>query len=98
MKNKTNSKNGFFTFRVLIGILLCFSAITLVLFALGGASAQPQTAHPPANKIPPEVLPETADGKSASVVIFLADQANVTPAHAVRAQDARRRYVDRTST
>src|SRR5213080_1473791 len=98
MKNKTASKNGFFTFRVLIGVLLCFSAITLVLFALGGASAQPQTAPPSANKIAPEVLAETADGKSASVVIFLADQANITAAHAMRDQDARGWYVYNTLT
>src|SRR6266404_5884622 len=71
MKNKIASKNGFFTFRVLIGVLLCFSAIRLVLFALGKASAQPQTAPALANKIAPEVLADTAGGKSASVVIFL---------------------------
>src|SRR5437667_9375944 len=93
MKNKTASKNGFFTFRVLIGVLLCFSAIALVLFALGKASAQPRTASALANKIAPEVLDDTAGGKRASVVIFLADQANVTAAHAIRDQNARGWYV-----
>src|SRR2546429_736153 len=98
MKNKTASKNGFFTFRVLIGVLLCFSAITLVLFALGKASAQPRTAPALANKIAPEVLADTAGGKSASVVIFLADQADVSAAHAIRDQDARGWYVYNTLT
>src|SRR5207248_6138914 len=47
-------EGGFFKLRVLVAVLLCFSAITLVLFAFGKASAQsgPATAgHPlmPAN-------------------------------------------------
>src|SRR5437870_13328536 len=39
------SEGGFFKLRVLVSVLLCFSAITLVLFAFGKASAQPR---PPA--------------------------------------------------
>src|SRR5437899_2487443 len=38
-------EGGFFKLRVLVAVLLCFSAITLVLFAFGKASAQPR---PPA--------------------------------------------------
>src|SRR5437868_5636837 len=34
-------EGGFFKLRVLVAVLLCFSAITLVLFAFGKASAQP---------------------------------------------------------
>src|SRR5213596_3666825 len=37
-------EGGFFKLRVLVAVLLCFSAITLVLFAFGKASAQPRTA------------------------------------------------------
>src|SRR5205814_7599096 len=38
------SEGGFFKLRVLVGVLLAFAAITVVLFALGKASAQPRTA------------------------------------------------------
>jgi hypothetical protein len=40
MKKKSASKSAFFKLRVLVGLLLCFAAITLALFALGKASAQ----------------------------------------------------------
>ena len=109
MKNKTASKNGFFTFRVLLGVVLCFGGIMIVLFALGKASAQPRTALAAANppslagasygapgKIAPEVLADTADGKSASVVILLADQADVSAGYGMRDQDARGWFVYNT--
>src|SRR5438105_11378582 len=35
-------EGGFFKLRVLVAVLLCFAAITLVLFAFGKASAQPR--------------------------------------------------------
>ena len=44
MKKKSASKSAFFKLRVLVGVLLAFAAITVVLFALGKASAQPRTA------------------------------------------------------
>jgi hypothetical protein len=40
MKKKSASQSAFFKLRVLVGLLLCFAAITLALFALGKASAQ----------------------------------------------------------
>jgi len=89
MKNKTASKNGFFTFRVLIGVVLCFAGVMIVLFALGKASAQPRTASAPTNKIAPEVLADTASGKSASVIFLLADQADVSAGYGMKDQDAR---------
>src|SRR5947207_10696442 len=98
MKNKTASKNGFFTFRVLIGVLLCFAGVMIVLFALGKASAQPRTASAPTNKIAPEVLADTADDKSASVIILLADQADVSAGSGMRDQDARGWFVYNTLT
>src|ERR1041385_4404389 len=96
MKSKNTAKNGFFTFRVLIGVVLCFAGIMIVLFALGKASAQPRTAPAAANKIAPEVLADTADGKSASVVILLADQADVSAGYGMRDQDARGWFVYNT--
>ena len=49
-------------------------------------------------KIAPEVLADTADGKSASVVILLADQADVSAAYAMKDQDARGWFVYNTLT
>src|SRR4029077_11020264 len=37
-------EGGFFKLRVLVAVLLCFAAITLVLFAFGKVSAQPRTS------------------------------------------------------
>jgi serine protease AprX len=47
----------------------------------------------PASKIAPEVLTETSDGRRASVLIFLTDQADVSAANAMKDQDARGWYV-----
>ena len=44
MKKKSASQSAFFKFRIVLGVLLCFGAITLVLLALGRVSAQPQTS------------------------------------------------------
>ena len=44
MKKKSASQSAFFKFRIVLGVLLCFGAITLVLLALGKVSAQPQTS------------------------------------------------------
>ena len=52
MKKKSTSKSAFFKLRVLVAVLLCFAAITLVLFAFGKASAQPR---PPAQNPQPVI-------------------------------------------
>src|SRR6266516_3484278 len=103
MKNKIASKNGFFTFRVLIGVLLCFSAITLVLFALGKASAQPRTASAPAspttdglaaaNKIASWVIEHTANGQQAESFVVLADQADLSGAATLPTKAEKGHYV-----
>jgi subtilisin family serine protease len=49
-------------------------------------------------KIAPQVLSDTADGKSTSVIILLADQADVSAAHDMRDQDARGWFVYNTLT
>ena len=46
MKKKSASQSAFFKLRVLVAVLLCFAAITLVLFAFGKASAQPRPPAP----------------------------------------------------
>lgn len=50
----------------------------------------------PADKISAEVKADIADGKSTSVVIFLADQADVTAAYDIKDQDERGWFVYRT--
>ncbi|MEP6819676.1 MAG: S8 family serine peptidase [bacterium] len=50
----------------------------------------------PTDKVAPRVLTDTADGKSASVVIMLADQADVSAAYTMTDQDARGWYVYNT--
>ena len=52
----------------------------------------------PAEKIAARVLSDTADGKSASVVIMLTDQADVSAAYSITDQDARGWYVYKTLT
>src|SRR6202051_654818 len=76
------SEGGFFKLRVLVGVLLCFSAITLVVFALGKASAQPRTVPAPANKIAPWVMEHTANGQQAEFIVMVAEQADLRGAHA----------------
>ena len=46
MKKKSASQSAFFKLRVLVAVLLCFAAITLVLFAFGfgKVSAEPKPA------------------------------------------------------
>jgi hypothetical protein len=65
-------QGGFFKLRVLFGVLLCFAGVTIVLLALGKASAQPRTpagqgrpqmdGFAAANKIAPWVMEHTANG------------------------------------
>jgi serine protease AprX len=52
----------------------------------------------PAAKIAQQVLSDTADGKSTSVVILLADQADVSAAYDMKDQDARGWFVYNTLT
>ena len=83
-----------------------FCSLFLVAAALAAIGAihasravsQGSAAKPVAtiNKIAPEVLADTSDGKSASIIILLADQANVSAAYGMRDQDARGWFVYNT--
>ena len=78
---------GFFKLRVLFGVLLCFAGVTIVLLALGKASAQPRTpavqinprwdGFNAASKIAPWVMEHTANGQEAEFFVVLADQADL---------------------
>src|SRR6266571_7212166 len=93
MKKKSASQSAFFKLRVLLGVLLCFSAITLVLFALGKASAQPRAVPAPASKIAPWVMEHTANGQQAEFFIELADQADLSGAANLPTKTEKARFV-----
>ena len=102
MKKKSASQSAFFKLRVLLGVLLCFAAITL-LFALGKASAQPRTLsgqpNPPtgglaaANKIAPWVMEHTANGQQAEFFVVLTDQADLRQAANFQTKAEKGRFV-----
>jgi len=52
----------------------------------------------PADKVAARVLADTTDGKTASIVIMLSDQADVSSAYDMKDQDARGWYVYNTLT
>ena len=96
-------EGGFFKLRVLFGLVLCFSAATVLLFALNKASAQPRTpagqARLPlagvaaANKIAPWVTEHTANGQQAEFLVVLSDQADLSQADSLQTKAEKGRYV-----
>ena len=93
---KQSSPNGFFQTRVIVAFALCFSGLALATMAWSSAAETKPIEF--LSKIAPEVLAETAEGGSASVVILLADQADVSAAHEMKDQDARGWFVYNTLT
>lgn len=67
-------------------------------FASAGRNSPGQSLPLSLNKIAPEVLSELQDGKTASIVILLADQADVSAASKMEDQDARGWFVYKTLT
>lgn len=78
----------------MIGVVL--GAIVALTRTSLGVDVPPETAW--RNKIHPRVLADTAAGRTASVVVLLADQADVAPAHGIKDPDARGWWVYRTLT
>ena len=95
MQNRS-STNGFFAPRVAISFALCFAGALLAMAAWSSA-AGPKPAEIAA-KISPQVAADVAAGDSASIVIMLADQADVSAAYQIKDQDARGWFVYRTLT
>ena len=99
-------QGGFFKLRVLFGVLLCFAGVTIVLFALGKASAQPRTpavqtntpwdGFAAANKIAPWVMEHTANGQQAEFFVVLADQADLSAAASLPTKAEKGRFVYQT--
>jgi serine protease AprX len=93
---KRAAANGFFRTRVLIAFALCFAGVAIATIAWSSAAGTKPIA--PLSKIAPAVLAETANGGNASVVILLADQADVSAAHQIKDPDARGWFVYNTLT
>src|SRR5205823_2769127 len=99
-------EGGFFKLRLLVSILLCFAAITLVFLVLGKVSAQPRKpldpASPPkdgfaaANKIASWVIDHTANGQRAEFFVVLADQADLSGASSLPTKAEKGRFVYQT--
>ena len=110
MKKTRCFQSGFFSPRILLGVVLCSVGALLALVGFGiysGTSARADqrsgvsaaTLDPAVvAKIAPEVVANTANGNNASVVILLADQADVTAAYGMKDQDARGWFVYDTLT
>ncbi len=83
---------------VALGLLLLAAVALVPLSKAQAARTSPGPANrlslqDTAGKIAPQVLAETAEGASASVVVFLADQADVRAANDMKDQDARGWFV-----
>src|SRR6266480_415609 len=99
-------EDGFFKLRILVSVLLCFAAITLVFLVLGKVSAQPRKpldpASPPtdgfaaANKIASWVIDHTANGQRAEFFVVLADQADLSDAASLPTKAEKGRFVHQT--
>ena len=85
------SISGFFAPRVALSFALCFAGVLLALIAWSSAAGT--SSAQVAGKIAPEVLAETADGGNASIVILLADQADVSAGFNIKDADARGWFV-----
>jgi serine protease AprX len=93
---KRSSPNGFFQTRVVVAFALCFAGVALATMAWSSAAETKPIEI--LSKIAPEVLAETADGGSASIVILLADQADVSAAHEMKDENVRGWFVYNTLT
>jgi serine protease AprX len=103
----TNPNHKFTAWRRTFCSLFLVAAVLAAIGAIGFSDAIGQrvevpsqgAGHPAAlQKIAPEVLADTIDGRSASIVILLADQADVSAAYNMRDQVAQGWFVYNTLT
>jgi subtilisin family serine protease len=93
------SSRGFFQLRVAASFALFFAGALLAMVAwskpvIGSTESRPTEIA----KIAPEVLAETDSNGSASIVILMAEQADVSAAYSMKDQDARGWFVYNTLT
>lgn len=102
MERNDSTRSGFFVRRILFSLVLCAIGVFLALIGFGlypGASALAQDRRQNSGtgaKIAAQVLADTADGGIASVVVLLADQADVSAAYGIKDHDARGWFVYNT--
>ena len=83
--------------RFAISFALCFASLVIAMLAWSAAAGSTESRPTDvASKIAPEVLAEADGNGTASIVIMLADQADVSAAHQMKDQDARGWFVYRT--
>src|SRR6202521_5355790 len=88
--------SGFFKLRIALCLVCCSAGLLLAMIALPStAGVRPGAIE---GKIAPQVLADTIGGNNASVVILLADQADVSAAYGIKDQDARGWFVYNTLT
>src|ERR1700674_1751151 len=88
--------SGFFKLRIALCLVCCSAGLLLAMIALPStAGVRPGAIE---GKIAPQVLADTIGGNNASVVILLADQADVSAAYDMKDQDARGWFVYNTLT
>ena len=88
--------SGFFELRVALSLALCSVGLLLAMIALSStAGVKPGAIEA---KIAPQVMADTLGDNNASVVILLADQADVSAAYNMKDQDARGWLVYNTLT
>src|SRR5438128_774374 len=79
-----------------LGIAVCLGVVGSTLQVQAQRPATGIASALQASKIDPHVLQETANGKTTSFIIFMVDQANVSPAYSMKDQDARGWFVYNT--
>jgi serine protease AprX len=82
---------------LLVTLVVVVAGLVIVFGSSATSPSQKDKTLAAANKkIAPEVVADTADGARASVVVFMADQADVSAAYDMKDQDARGWYVYNT--
>jgi subtilisin family serine protease len=103
-KGRSRLMNRQISFKGRLRLLIMFIMITLLaVAAVGSLNSTANASYPSksesapsvdaASKISPAVLQDTAGGKTATFLVLMADQANVTSAYAMANEDARGWYV-----
>ena len=89
MKTKSTSQSAFFNVRVLLASVFCLAGVFIALGGIASSRAVGSGSPPSQNetqkiKIAPWVTEHTANGQQAEFFVVLADQADLSPAAALR--------------
>jgi serine protease AprX len=92
---RNRSRNYLYVLSLVLGVIALLQTTTMI--SSSSNSLQPPTQNPD-QRIGAKVLADTTDGNSTSVVILLADQADLNAAYGMKDQDERGWYVYNTLT